>query len=375
METNHNLEVAGLFCLTFVASYLCVAGLRRWTEHHNILDKPSERSCHTRPTCRGGGLAIVIITLAGFTAYWLFNQDLHWGMLLIYLPGAILIAVVSWLDDLYSLPKLIRLPAHSIGAILIILGFGYWQTFAIPCLGSLYLGWFGFLITFFWIAGLTNAYNFMDGIDGIAGGQAVLAGLGWAVLGTISGQPLTSVLGLLLAASSLGFLGHNWPPARIFMGDVGSVFLGYTFAVLSTIAGVKDSRFILAGLLLVWPFVFDTVFTFLNRLRKGENVFVSHRSHLYQRLVIVGYSHRFVTLLYIGLALIGAIFAFAWSLNVEGSGVAISLVIPLLCLGLWVFVIRQERVRAASDYSQTNSSCPPGVFIRLFPKFSNKSPH
>ena len=346
MRMTHNLEVAGLVFLAFVASYLCVAGLRRWAEHRHILDMPNERSSHTRPIARGGGLVIVIITLAGLMAYWLFKQDLHWGMLLIYLPGAILIAVVSWLDDLRSLPNRLRFAAHTIGAILIILGFGYWQTFSIPFLGSLYLGWFGFVITFLWIVGLTNAYNFMDGIDGIAGGQAVVAGLGWAVLGRLSGQPLTSVLGLLLAASSLGFLGHNWPPARIFMGDVGSAFLGYTFAVLPTIAGVKDSRLILAGLLLVWPFVFDTAFTFLKRLFKGENVFAAHRSHLYQRLVIVGYSHRFVTLLYIGLALIGVILAFAWSLRVEGSAVAICLVIPLLCLGLWVFVIRQERKRA-----------------------------
>jgi UDP-N-acetylmuramyl pentapeptide phosphotransferase/UDP-N-acetylglucosamine-1-phosphate transferase len=346
MNLTFALQILGIGFLALVLSYLGVIGLRGWAGRRQIVDVPSERSSHTQPTLRGGGLAIVIVTLSGWLLYTRINSEWPWFSVLAYLVGAVLVGGVSWLDDLRSLPNRVRFAAHTIGAILIILGFGYWQTFGIPFLGSLYLGWFGFVITFLWIVGLTNAYNFMDGIDGIAGGQAVVAGLGWAVLGRISGQPLTSVLGLLLAASSLGFLGHNWPPARIFMGDVGSAFLGYTLAVLPTIAGVEDSRLILAGLLLVWPFVFDTAFTFLKRLFKGENVFVAHRSHLYQRLVIVGYSHRFVTLLYIGLALIGVILAFAWSLRVEGSAVAISLVIPLLCLGLWVFVIRQERIRA-----------------------------
>ena len=340
------LQILGIAFLALVLSYLGVIGLRRWAERRQIVDVPSKRSSHTQPTLRGGGLAIVIVTLGGWFLYTRLNPELPWFSVLAYLAGAVLVGGVSWLDDLHSLPNRVRFAAHTIGAILIILGFGYWQTFSIPFFGPLYLGWFGFLITFLWIVGLTNAYNFMDGIDGIAGGQAVVAGLGWGVLGGLNGQPLTSVLGLLLATSSLGFLGHNWPPARILMGDVGSAFLGYTFAVLPTIAGVEDSHLILAGLLLVWPFVFDTAFTFLKRLFKGENVFAAHRSHLYQRLVIVGYSHRFVTLLYIGLALIGVILAFAWSLRVEGSAVAICLVIPLLCLGLWVFVIRQEGKRA-----------------------------
>ena len=104
------------------------------------------------------------------------------------------------------------------------------------------LGRLGLIITFLWIVGLTNAYNFMDGIDGIAGGQAVVAGLGWAGLGYLTDQPLIGLLGLLLAASSLGFLGHNWPPARIFMGDVGSAFLGFTFAVLAVAAAQRDTR-------------------------------------------------------------------------------------------------------------------------------------
>jgi UDP-N-acetylmuramyl pentapeptide phosphotransferase/UDP-N-acetylglucosamine-1-phosphate transferase len=214
---------------------------------------------------------------------------------------------------------------------------------ALPLLGPLALGWFGLIMTFVWIVGLTNAYNFMDGIDGIAGGQAVVAGLGWTLLGWLDHQPLVAALGLLLAASSLGFLGHNWPPARIFMGDVGSAFLGFTLAVLPVVAAQHNPRLAWAGVLLVWPFVFDAAFTFLRRLRKRENVFAAHRSHLYQRLVIAGYSHRFVTLLYIGLALAGAVLALLWYSGGKASDLVVLLALPLLCAGLWRFVVGREQ--------------------------------
>ena len=151
-------------------------------------------------------------------------------------------------------------------------------------------------------------------------------------------------MGVLLAAASLGFLGFNWPPARIFMGDVGSAFLGFTFAALAVAAAQRDPRIALVGILFVWPFVFDATFTFLRRLKNGENVFAAHRSHLYQRLVIVGYSHRFVTLLYMGLAAWGTIWGLIWSQGIIGSETVIIVTVPFLCLALWMFVCRRERV-------------------------------
>jgi UDP-N-acetylmuramyl pentapeptide phosphotransferase/UDP-N-acetylglucosamine-1-phosphate transferase len=239
----------------------------------------------------------------------------------------------------------VRFATHSLGAILIIVGFGYWKTVNVPIFDNLHLGWWGLPITFFWIVGLTNAYNFMDGIDGIAGGQGVVAGLGWAVLGWLSDQPMIGALGLLLASTSLGFLGHNWPPARIFMGDVGSAFLGYNFAAIPVITAQFDTRLPLAGIMIMWPFIFDTSFTLLRRLLKGENIFIAHRFHIYQRLVAAGYSHFFVTFLYSMMAMIGAIFAIAWFMRLKRGIIDGTLIIPFLCLILWVFVIRKERLR------------------------------
>jgi UDP-N-acetylmuramyl pentapeptide phosphotransferase/UDP-N-acetylglucosamine-1-phosphate transferase len=337
------LQTAGLSLVVLALSYVGVACLRYWAEQRRVLDIPNERSSHTRPVPRGGGLAIAIVTLAGGLLFTSLNSVASWPALLAYTMGAALIALISWLDDLYSLPKWVRFATHSLGAMLALWHFGPWLTVDLPLLGRLSLSWLGLPLTFLWIVGLTNAYNFMDGIDGIAGGQAVVAGYSWAILGWLGGQPLLGGLGLLLATSSLGFLGHNWPPARIFMGDVGSAFLGYTLAVLPVIAAQGDPRFALAGVLVVWPFVFDTFFTFLCRLYRGEDVFSAHRSHLYQRLVIAGASHHSVTVGYICLALTGSALTLVYFLDLPGSPIMVVLLLPMLCLALWVTVVQRER--------------------------------
>jgi UDP-N-acetylmuramyl pentapeptide phosphotransferase/UDP-N-acetylglucosamine-1-phosphate transferase len=336
------LQLVGLSIVVTIASYSGVAGLRAWAERQHILDIPNERSSHTLPTPRGGGLVIVVLSTIGLGAACFLYPVWSGAALVAFLAGAWLIAVVSWLDDLRSLSNRVRFTAHILGAVLAVWAFGYWYYITVPLAGSLRLGLLGLPIAFLWIVGFTNAYNFMDGIDGIAGAQAVIAGLGWVAIGWLTTQPLVAVMGVLLSASSLGFLGQNWPPARIFMGDVGSAFLGYTFAVLCLAAAKADSRLAAVGILFVWPFVFDTTFTLLRRLRHHENIFVAHRSHLYQRLVIVGYNHRSVTILYTSLAAWGAIWALLWSRGIAGSAIVIAVSIPSLCLGLWMFVNRRE---------------------------------
>ena len=343
------LWLFGFFAVASVVAYVGVAYMRRWAAQR-MLDIPNERSSHTRPTPRGGGLLIVLVTLAGL---WLAALLLGIGgrqpALAAFSLAAALIAWVSWRDDLRPVSNRVRFGAHAIGALAVITLVGSWQTVELPLLHMLPLGWLGIPITFFWLVGLTNAYNFMDGIDGLAGGQSVVAGLGWLALGQFVGvPPLVSLVGVLVSGSSLGFLGHNWPPARIFMGDVGSAFLGFTLAVLAVLGGLADARLPFAGVLLLWPFLFDTIFTILRRLRRRENIFAAHRSHLYQRLVIAGWRHRTVTLLYMGLALLGAGLALAWLFKLPGSALAASLLPPLCALLLWWGVVRVERRTAAA---------------------------
>jgi UDP-N-acetylmuramyl pentapeptide phosphotransferase/UDP-N-acetylglucosamine-1-phosphate transferase len=209
-----------------------------------------------------------------------------------------------------------------------------------------------------WVVGLTNAFNFMDGIDGIAACQAITAGLGWGFLALQAGVPFAAALGFLLASSSLGFLCHNWSPARVFMGDVGSLFLGFTLAMLPFLVGElsrdrSGTGLACSAVSLMWPFVFDSTFTFLRRLIKGENVFDAHRSHLYQRLVRAGWSHPAVTFLYAVLGITGVIVTRPWSRRFIEGAVNGMLALPPLCLALWGAVIIVER---QSPRSATNGS-------------------
>lgn len=331
------------FVCTAILAWLLIFVVRFWAERRNVLDIPNDRSSHSEPVPRGGGLAIVAVCLAGWWCAPLFSTVQDWRGTACYGVGAALIAAVSWLDDLQSLSRRVRFVVHSFAAILLILGFGAWNTVSLPLVGDFSLAWVGCLVAFLWIVGLTNAYNFMDGIDGIAASQAVIAGLGWIILGRASEPWTLGMLGLLVSAGSAGFLIHNWPPARIFMGDVGSAFLGYTFAFLALAAGSENSRLCLAGILLVWPFIFDSGLTFVRRLLERENVFAAHRTHLYQRLVIAGWSHAAVTLLYVGLDLAGLLLAILYANGATAADWLILAGLPAMALGLWSLVVWQER--------------------------------
>ncbi len=294
-----------------VFSALGVKIIGRNAHYLGLIDKPNERSSHSQPTPRGGGMVLVVMTIIGLIISQIFWRLTSWQGLMFYVGAAILIALVSWFDDIRTLSPKIRFIAHFVAAGLVIAKWGYFERLTLPFTGNIYLGQIGLVLTIGWIVGLTNAYNFMDGIDGIAGGQALVAGIGWAVVGWMIEDKFIFVLGGLLAASSIGFLFYNWSPAKIFMGDVGSAFLGFTFAVIPLVAinspSITRDFIPWIGFLLLWPFILDTGFTLLRRLSKGENIFQAHRSHLYQRMVISGYSHQSVSLLYIGLALIGSI--------------------------------------------------------------------
>lgn len=329
--------------LTLILSYAGVWMIRRWATQRQIMDVPNERSSHEQPTPIGGGLAIVVLT----AVIWLLSISLlqtdSWLRMVLPVIGACLIAAVGWLDDMQPLSSRVRFGAHSLAAVLAIVAFGAWQQITIPIVGSFHIGWLGYGITFLWIVGLTNAYNFMDGIDGIAGGQGVVAGVAWLIVGQLTGSELVSVLGIGVAAANLGFLGLNWPPARIFMGDVGSGFLGYLFALMPMMILTSNYPSMIPGALIIWPFIFDTGFTFCRRLIRRENVFAAHRSHLYQQLVISGYHHQFVTILYLCLAFVGVIFAIGWVMAINLLIWGTFIFIPLLCLGLYLFVVGQEK--------------------------------
>jgi UDP-N-acetylmuramyl pentapeptide phosphotransferase/UDP-N-acetylglucosamine-1-phosphate transferase len=289
--------------LAFAASALGAAAFRRWALRRAFLDVPNARSSHVRPTPRGGGVAIVLGFVLGLLIWRLGGESLSLSpRALGWLAGALLVAGVSFVDDLSSLPAWLRLLAHVLGALLLTLA-GV-QERDMPLMVALPLA-------FVWVALVTNIYNFMDGIDGLAGAQAVVAGTALAVAGAIVGNPLVSGAGALIAAASAGFLVHNVPsPARLFMGDVGSTFLGFNFAGLTLLGnlGVGGGRLPLEfGIVVLAPFLFDGLVTLGRRIVRGERWFEAHRSHYYQRLVSRGLGHGQVTGLYVGLAVVSGV--------------------------------------------------------------------
>lgn len=330
-----------IFSICVFFSYFGIHLIRRYAEQRRILDHPNERSSHTIPTPRGGGLGIVVLVLG---VGLLFFIDAGWNRRWIYLAGAAIIAGLGWRDDLHSLSPAFRFAVQGIVAGISILGLGYFKVVTLPLVGDMQLGLVGIVITFLWIMGLTNAYNFMDGIDGLAGGVALSAGLAWMWLASNINNPFVFWIALAITAGSLGFLGHNWSPARIFMGDVGSTFLGYSFAVLPLLSSDEGGDALLLGTLLMWTIITDTGVTFIGRLIKRENVFAPHRSHLYQRLVSAGYKHETVSALYVLLTLLAGLLSYEWSQGHQFARLLIFLGLPLLWVALSVYAARLRKL-------------------------------
>jgi UDP-N-acetylmuramyl pentapeptide phosphotransferase/UDP-N-acetylglucosamine-1-phosphate transferase len=325
-----------IFVLIATISYFAVILIRAWLLRSDVVDIPNLRSAHSIPTPRGGGLAIVLLTLTTVLVISFINHQ--WRQSLVFMTMGAVIAWLGWRDDVKSLSPKLRLLVQAIVAVISILGLGFFQWLTIPFVGKFYIGWIGVPLTILWIVGITNAYNFMDGLDGFAGGVAVAAGFGWMLLSSSNSvfhNDLGFWIALAIAASSLGFLFHNWPPAKIFMGDVASTFLGYSFAVLPLFA-VKASAgdAAMAGVVIMWTFILDAGLTFARRAIKKEKILLAHRSHLYQRLNIIGLRSLWIDILFIGLTILGVLLLLGWMENISWIPAVILFGLP----GCWFFL-------------------------------------
>jgi UDP-N-acetylmuramyl pentapeptide phosphotransferase/UDP-N-acetylglucosamine-1-phosphate transferase len=331
------------FFLLTILAYLGVDWIRRLAIRRHIIDHPNARSSHSIPTPRGGGLAIVVLVIGAALVFGLVNGFDRQS--LVYVIAGIVLAWLGWQDDVRSLSSRMRFIVQALAVTVAMLGLGYFTSVTIPLFGELQLGWVGIPITFFWILGLINAYNFMDGLDGFAGGVALAAGLGWMILSSTFGgleNPLAFWITLAIAASSLGFLGHNWPPARIFMGDVASTFLGFSFAVLPLLSAKQGGDPLMFGTAILWTFIMDAGLTFLRRLAKRENVFAAHRSHLYQRLAGSGIRPAIVSALFILLTLLGAGLSIIWARGIHSIAPLIIFGLPAIWIVLSLYTARRS---------------------------------
>lgn len=277
-----------LACLTVLALALSLGltGLvRRYALKHQIIDEVSARSSHSVPTPRGGGIAIVLTFMTLLAASVpILGTPLSLAAGLI--GGGIVVAGIGWIDDHGHVSAGVRLAAHFAGALIMV-----WVIGPLPLtlpLAFLPIGWADWVSWPLSVIGavwLINLYNFMDGIDGLAGGEAIaIAGLG-GILAMLAGQISAQVAPYaLLTAASAGFLFWNWPPAKIFMGDAGSGFLGLAMAGLILWAG-RESFALAAGMMiLAGVFLSDATFTLLRRVLRREKIHEAHRTHAYQFL-------------------------------------------------------------------------------------------
>ncbi|UOB25596.1 glycosyltransferase family 4 protein [Pseudomonas orientalis] len=261
-------------------SFVMTAVLRRYALSRSIIDIPNARSSHSVPTPRGGGVAIVLAFLAVLPLVgWL--DLVAWPSLVAAGGAGVMVAVLGFMDDHGHIAARWRLAGHFSAAA--------WALFWINGLAPLNLfGWtldlgvVGNVLAAFYIVWMLNLYNFMDGIDGIASVEAICACLGACLLYALGGYPQMIWLPLLLAAAVGAFLVWNFPPARIFMGDAGSGFLGITLAFFSLQAAWVKSDFFWAWLILLGVFVVDATCTLVRRLVRGDKVYEAHRSHAYQ---------------------------------------------------------------------------------------------
>lgn len=353
------LTIPLLACIPLIAivSYLVTRWFIRYAISRRHTDIPNKRSSHVVPTPKGGGVGFVGVTVTSIAVYFILSGFQDPAVPFLFLGILVLIACLGWFDDLYDLSKRVRFGIQSVAAVTAILFISNLDRIYVPFAGFTDPGLLGGVVAFIWITGTANIYNFMDGIDGIASVQAIVASAGWLLFAWILGAPVLFTINLFLITSVAVFLHFNWSPARIFMGDVGSLFLGYAFAVMPFFAGWESDSVAagqtiwLAGLLL-WPFLFDGSYTIFRRLSREENIFKAHRSHLYQRLNITGWSHNRISILYLLFALFCLGVAVGYFYSPDWARAVILILLSLLSAFYVIFVKsteKRERTRPAGN--------------------------
>jgi len=295
------------------------------------LDRPNERSLHEQPVPRTGGIAV----LAGAAV------SLAFGVGSLWLPIGLAagLAVLSFVDDVRGLHTGMRLATHLAAA-------GVLAWYLLSPMQPLAL-----VLLALGVAWITNLYNFMDGSDGLAGGMALIGFGGYALAAALAGHVPLAALDIALAASAGAFLLLNFPPARIFLGDVGSVPLGFLAAALG-LAGWRDDVWPLWFPLLVFaPFIGDATLTLLRRLARGERVWRAHREHYYQRLVRMGAGHRGAALTGYALMVVcalAALYARGAAPAVQAAAVGAAAIV-LVAAAVWIDVRWARHLRRAAN--------------------------
>ncbi|MBC7106080.1 MAG: undecaprenyl/decaprenyl-phosphate alpha-N-acetylglucosaminyl 1-phosphate transferase [Firmicutes bacterium] len=337
-------------------AYLAVRTVTPWVARKawqwQAVDPPGARKVHHRPVPRLGGLAVACGFLAGLAVAGVFS-----GPLLGLLAGALIVLAVGSLDDVYGLTPLQKLAGQTVAAVAVVpLGLRV-EFLTNPLTGQPeYLGWLGWPITVIWLVAVTNALNLIDGLDGLAAGTAtiaaaVLAAVVW-VQGSTAGIPEQAAMAapaLILAASTLSFLRYNFHPARIFLGDSGSLFLGFTLGGLAVLGVAKSTTAVsvFIPIMVLGVPLFDTTLAVLRRCFKRHSIFAPDREHVHHRLLEAGFSHKRAVLILYGVNLVLGLSAFLLNfVTSDGAMVILSVVAGLVLLGANRVEAKRRSLRA-----------------------------
>ena len=328
----------------------------------SILAHPNERTLHAMPTPQTGGLAVigsVVISLILAASVLAITQPskpvLPKGVMsgsVWIVASMLLIFVVSFLDDCVGLPAVLRLGVQAVSALIIIVGVGLTLSyFPIPGGSTIQLGIAAVPVSVLVLLWMANLYNFMDGMDGFAGGMTFV-GFGFlAYFGWQAHFPVMFIIATFVAMGALGFLVHNFPPARIFMGDAGSITVGFLAGTLM-ILGVRDRIFDLwVPIIIFSPFIVDATVTLIRRAFRRKKIWEAHREHYYQRLVLNGWSHRRTVLAEYGVMLLCGGLAILYHHSTENWKLAI--------LGTWLVMFLVLGMSVSRLERQMKHSCPP----------------
>jgi len=323
---NHYSPLISALVTLFLALILSLS------KDGTLKDIPNERSLHTEPVPRIGGIALMAGIFSGWVKLFEFWE---WWIVLPTLG----LFVLSLVDDVTNLSAKTRLVGHFSAATIVLGGAGIDWLWLIPVL--LYIVW------------MVNLYNFMDGSDGLAGGMALFGFSFYGIAGLMNGNEAFAMMNFSIGAAALGFLYHNFHPARVFMGDSGSIPLGFLAAALGVLGWKQEYWPFWFPVLVFSPFVADATFTLLKRMRQGENLTRAHRSHYYQRLVQMGLGHRNTALAeYVLMLLVGV--SALWGIGLDTSGQGNLLVLwGAIYLGLatWVDYCWQRHVEIQEKQS------------------------
>lgn len=303
-------DIAIAFLLAFITAFVLTPHTMRLAKKVGAIDVPNDRRVNKKPMPRLGGIAVICGFLVS-TVYLLivmnfektidlFGTEEYWLKLLGFLVGIIILGVTCFIDDAKGIPSWAKLIAQIVAAIIVVASGIRIENIGIPFLDNkVWLSdWLSYIITVAWIVGITNAINLMDGLDGLSSGITLISCISLIIIFTLNNSPLISILLITaLAGSIVGFLPFNFSPARTFIGDTGSNFLGFSLAIISILGVAKTYTAIvlIAPIIVLALPIFDTLFAIVRRIIKGKSlkaVFKADKGHLHHRLMKRGYTQK-----------------------------------------------------------------------------------